>query len=566
MKLIYIAFLDARNDTQQFLRKVSHQCDALRRANSDFRGYVIGSRNEECSVLGYSCAYIDLNKFVFIDALHAKDVRVRVAAAIIEQIKPDLVYMRYPWADRSVLWLVTRFKNIVFEHQTKELPELQFIQSDLYKAEKEYGRRVMQKVRASVCVTPEILTYEKRRAGKGHIGCVNPNGIDVKSIPVKKEMRKTDRIEIICVADFTKWHGYDRLLRGLAQYKGLPPVHVHMVGNGPETEAYKRIVHAKKLGSKVTFWGRCDGKELNRLIDRSDVAVSSLGLFRMGWRDASPLKSREYCVRGIPFCYAGNDDDFHERLFFVKKIASEEKAVHVKELVHFAVEMRGRKNVAREMQEYAHENLSWDVKMGKVGDYLKSIYATNRDADRPKRRLRNISFDENRFLSKFAARARAKKSKSLQDKLLLGVFYQSKGRNQEAYKYFQKVFVANHSSYTYLFDVLERMKELVGSNLCEINAYYDKAIRLLLAQKSKGLYDTYYLASMYKKSGNFDESVRWFEQALAMKNSGMLHAGILFHLGELFLIKKETKKATKHFNECLRLCPDHAKARKYLNK
>jgi len=39
---------------------------------------------------------------------------------------------------------------------------------------------------------------------------------------------------LLCVANVSRWHGLDRLLRGIAAYGGMPNVILHIAGDGAE--------------------------------------------------------------------------------------------------------------------------------------------------------------------------------------------------------------------------------------------------------------------------------------------------------------------------------------------
>ena len=58
------------------------------------------------------------------------------------------------------------------------------------------------------------------------------NGVDCSSIPIcKKENFDKNHINLIAVAQFLFWHGYERVIEGLSKYK-KNDVFLHLVGNG----------------------------------------------------------------------------------------------------------------------------------------------------------------------------------------------------------------------------------------------------------------------------------------------------------------------------------------------
>ncbi len=68
------------------------------------------------------------------------------------------------------------------------------------------------------------------------------NGIDCGSIEVsKKESYDRNRLSLVAVAQFGFYHGYDRVIEGLANYKEREAV-LHLVGDGDELKIYKALV------------------------------------------------------------------------------------------------------------------------------------------------------------------------------------------------------------------------------------------------------------------------------------------------------------------------------------
>ena len=78
---------------------------------------------------------------------------------------------------------------------------------------------------------------------------------------------------------------------GLADLHPDPPiklaVHVTIAGDGPALPPLRELAAALGLGERVTFAGTVTGSALRDLYARSHLAVSSLGLHRIGLASAS---------------------------------------------------------------------------------------------------------------------------------------------------------------------------------------------------------------------------------------------------------------------------------------
>jgi hypothetical protein len=128
-------------------------------------------------------------------------------------------------------------------------------------------------------------------------------------------------IELIGVAQVDYWHGYDRVLKAISQWKSKYLVRFgygikfNIVGNGPALDALRKMSIELNVVDEVVFHGIRKGIELTNIYEKAHIAVSSLGLYRKGLNSASELKSREYCSVGIPFIAVGEDSAFRNQNF-----------------------------------------------------------------------------------------------------------------------------------------------------------------------------------------------------------------------------------------------------------
>jgi hypothetical protein len=141
------------------------------------------------------------------------------------------------------------------------------------------------------------------------------NGIDVSAIPLKKSRRwMRGSLQLIGVANVEDWHGYDRVIRGIAanlrNKKSKVEINFLVVGEGGAIEKLKNLTTSLGVESQISFHGRADGDELSLLYEEADIAIGSLGIHRKGLVSVSSLKDREYCAAGLPFVATGVDCDF----------------------------------------------------------------------------------------------------------------------------------------------------------------------------------------------------------------------------------------------------------------
>jgi tetratricopeptide (TPR) repeat protein len=101
-----------------------------------------------------------------------------------------------------------------------------------------------------------------------------------------------------------------------------------------------------------------------------------------------------------------------------------------------------------------------------------------------------------------------------------------------------------------------------------------KEVLKLRPKEKKMIIETFYtLGSIYKREELLDKAKEKFERVISLVKEGELSlsnrkiygGGAHFHLGVIYQRMSEREKARREFNECLRLIPNHKKAREYLN-
>ena len=111
--------------------------------------------------------------------------------------------------------------------------------------------------------------------------CIS-NGIDFDAVPLIKSVSlKEKTLNLIAVATIHPWHGYDRIIKGLAEYKSKNEsqhIVLHIVGEGlPEIMAYyNHLVQENQLLENVIFHGPLFVDDLNTIFNNSQIGIGSL--------------------------------------------------------------------------------------------------------------------------------------------------------------------------------------------------------------------------------------------------------------------------------------------------
>jgi hypothetical protein len=222
-----------------------------------------------------------------------------------------------------------------------------------------------------------ILTFSPYEKIYGIRTLRTSNGIDTDGVEVVKIPDFNNELHILGLANVQHWHGFDRVIAGLkAYYSGnyTMPVYFHIVGRGDEIPLLERQVDSDILKKHILFHGAKYGADLQRFFDENHVAVSSLGMHRIGVAngETSNLKVREYCVRGIPFINGYLDRDLPADFPYVFQVAADEQAIDIQQVIAFYQHLRqNNSHFPEELNAFAKAHLTWKAKLEVVVEELK---------------------------------------------------------------------------------------------------------------------------------------------------------------------------------------------------
>ncbi len=204
------------------------------------------------------------------------------------------------------------------------------------------------------------------------------NGIDFGSVPLKRGWHDDScEVRLLGVANLHFWHGYDRVIEGLARYYASAPrrrVLFDIAGEGPAAAEYAAAIRRHGLTEVVRLCGPLWGEGLDEAFDRADMGIASLGRHRNGIERIKTLKNREYAARGIPFVYSETDDDF-DAMPYVLKVPADDTPLDILALLRFLDNVELTPGAIRATVE---QTLSWDAQMARVVCYLTELQIRKR--------------------------------------------------------------------------------------------------------------------------------------------------------------------------------------------
>jgi hypothetical protein len=293
--------------------------------------------------------------------------------------KVKLAYIRLGWYDHHLLKFISQLKldgfSVVLEIPTSSF-YIEYLKAGVkgwYKVLNFsiYGPRILSL--ADVIVSIGSFSPVLRGMESKTLVITNGIGEDILKKPLVHSPQKSETFNLIGVANVSFWHGYDRVIKGLANYYKKDPekkVYFHVVGDGPELPKLKRLTRKLNVEDFVVFHGVKTGKDLDELFDICHVAVGSLGMHRIKLIKGSVLKSREYCARGIPFIIGYEDPDFPQSFKYIFRVPADESPIDIDAIVTFYESIKNE-NYTLEMRKYAEEYLVWSVKLKPVIEAIK---------------------------------------------------------------------------------------------------------------------------------------------------------------------------------------------------
>lgn len=206
---------------------------------------------------------------------------------------------------------------------------------------------------------------------------VNCISVDNISVPKRQEYRDDKVINVIAVASLAYYYGFDRFLKGMADYYKKEQeyeVRFHLVGDGTILPELKELCRELKLDQYVTFYGYKTGKELDDIYELADIGIDVLGGHRKGDIWFGTLKSREYMSKGMPFIteYALPEGIAPIKKYILKEPDNEQN-IDIEELVTFfeMIKTEDRAKTIENMRGFAYSYCDYRVAMSPVIDKLK---------------------------------------------------------------------------------------------------------------------------------------------------------------------------------------------------
>jgi Glycosyltransferase len=293
---------------------------------------------------------------------------------LISVNKYDAIYIRYQLSDYYFLQFLEKLKkinlskNIILDFPTYPY-EYEITDKNILIKDNFFNKILCNYVSFGVCYNKVNSIHDIQVYPIG-------NGINLKNINLKNmTIKKTNRLDLIAVANVAFWQGYDRVIEGLKIYYDNNHldclVYFNIVGLGNDITRLTTLVHKYNLEKYIIFHGYKSGKDLDKLYDDCDIAMSTFGMYRKNMKDGAALKVREYCARGIPFVIGYEDLDFASDFKYALNVSNDDTIININSIIEFYNNVYKDKNLVSNMRKYAEENLTWEAKLRPVIEKIK---------------------------------------------------------------------------------------------------------------------------------------------------------------------------------------------------
>lgn len=299
----------------------------------------------------------------------------------LEMIKdPAFLYVRRSVADRSYVRFMKQVKQkfpnckIIIEIFTYPYDKDDF---GKWNAWPFYLKEIIYRKQLKRYVD-RFVVYTKDREVFGVPTICTFNGINVESIRMVQGEYYKNRLTMIGVAYMQRHHGYERVIEGMREYcqkqKQRYLVEVLLVGDGPEKEKYEKLVEKYCLQDYVKFYSTMSGAELDEIYDRSDIALASFGMYKLGLHELGAIKTREFLAKGMPMITGCEIDVLDDSYEYVKNFPNTPEKINIEEVIAFYEKItekhKNKLDIAKTIREYAFQHVSMDRVMKPIIDFI----------------------------------------------------------------------------------------------------------------------------------------------------------------------------------------------------
>lgn len=333
MRGLYLTTLDTNNASSGVCKKINSQIAVFEHFGVDMELVDINSiqpiypnifRRELFALLGKN----DLNLYLLYNIIKSKFKKnhfdfIYVRRSLIDKLSVEFYnYIKKNYPNTKILFEIPTYP---YDNEIWLSIKLMFYNDKRYRMHhKEF--------------TDRFVTYSADKDIFG-VKTINiSNGIDYSKYKLRNPIPHSG-INVIAVALFEKWHGYDRFLDGMYQQPEVVKeynINLYLAGKGRILSKYKKDVRKHKIQDYVHFLGEIHGADLEDLYNKADIALDCMGRHRVGVYYNSSLKGKEYCAYGVPIVSGIKTElDSIKDFKYYYRIPADDSIVNMNDIVSF---------------------------------------------------------------------------------------------------------------------------------------------------------------------------------------------------------------------------------------
>lgn len=295
-------------------------------------------------------------------------------------VEPDFIYVRRTVADREYVsfWKNVKLKfpncKIIIEIFTYPYDKDDFGKWNawpFYIKEKVYRRYLKNYIDRFVTYTNDEMIF-------GVKTICTTNGIDYDAVKLIEGDYQNKHLNMLGVAYMQRQHGYERVIKGLAQYYQNKDrdykVTLQLVGDGPEKKYYEELVDQYGLRDYVEFYKTTCGNELDSMYNEADIALAAFGMYKVKVFGAiGALKTRECLAKGMPLISGSPIDVLDQEFKYAKIFPNNNSIIDINAVVDFFEHIKDKRTkheVAEDIRNQAEKKISMQVVMKPIIDFI----------------------------------------------------------------------------------------------------------------------------------------------------------------------------------------------------